>query len=328
MEKKDRLRELASNVEADYSPIKVLLIILFTLLSALAFGVFIGLGIIGGIAGAGLLFLSCLVMQALLIKSLSRFAIGAIFESAALISPIIFLKPGFPILPLLFAAVLNFLLMVWAQFSARDALENELKVRFIKISKAVLPKSFTAFAVVVAVIYGFSFKPEYFFSPSFIDSTMNLATPIIGYFVPDFSPNMSAREFLAVSARQSLAKNGVINFNIMPESIRNQIINKTVEESKNALENSFGFSIDLDKPFSENARIIFTEKIKEVVGMIHPYLISVVVSLGVFFLAKAASFIVYWLVAFFAFIMYQVLLATGFAEVTLQQRSREIVVMK
>lgn len=328
MEKKDRLRELASNVEADYSPWKIFAVIAFTCLSAGAFGVFLGYGIVGGIAGTGLLFLSCLVMQALLIKSLARFALGAVFESLSLVAPIIYLKPDFPLLPLAFAALLNFLLIVWAQFSARDALDNELKVRFTKIAKAVLPRSFTAFAVVIAVIYGFSFKPETLFSPDFIGPMVGISAPIVGYFIPDFSPEMSARDFLAVSARQSLAKNGVIDFNVMPASLRDQIIDKTVESSKKALEDSFSISIDLNASFSDNVRFALADKLEIAVREIPPYFISIGAAIVIFLIAKAVSFIVYWLVALFAFVMYQVLLAIGFAEVTLESRSREIVLMK
>jgi len=328
MEKKDRLKELASNVEADYSVLKIFSVISFTCLSAAAFGVFLGLGIVGGIAGTGLLFLSCLVMQSLLIKSIARFATGAIFESVAIVAPIMFLKPDFPLLPLAFATVLNFLLIVWSQFSARDALENELKVRFTKISKAVLPKSFTALAIVIAVIYGFAFKPETLFSPSFVDPIVGIAAPVVGYFVPDFSPEMTARDFLAVSARQSLASNGVIDFNVMPATLRNQIIDQTVESSKKALEDGLSISIDLTASFSDNVRFALSEKMKDAVQKIPPYFISLAAAFVIFLLVKAISFIVYWLVALFAFVMYQALLAIGFAEVTLEPRSREIVLMK
>lgn len=328
MDKKDRLKELASNVEADYSLWKIISVVAFTCLAAAAFGIFLALGIVGGIAGTGLLFLSCLVMQALLIKGLGRFALGAVFESIAMVAPIIFLDRAFPIVPLAFAAVIAFLAFVWAQLSARDALENELKVRFLKISKAVLPKSFTAVAIVMAVVYGFAFKKETLFSAEFIDPMVGAVSPVVGYFVPDFKIDMSARDFLAVSAKQSLAKNGVIDFNVMPEKLRNQVIDKTVESSKKALEDSFGVTIDLTKSFRDNVRSVLADRLRVIVDKLPAYLVSLAVALVIFLLVKAVGFLVYWIVAFFAFVMYQVLLSTGFAEVMLEPRSREIVLMK
>jgi len=328
MDKKDRLKELASNIEADYSVWKIIVVIAFTCIAAGSFGIFLGSGIAGGVAGAGLLFLSCLVMQALLIKGLGRFAVGALFESVAMVAPIFIINKEFPLIPLAFAALVSFLAFIWAQLSARDTLENELKVRFLKISKAVLPKSFTAVAIVIAVVYGFSFEKSTLFSPEFLDPIINTASPVVGYFVPGFSPDMSARDFLAVSAKQSLAKSNVIDFNVMPEKLRNQLIDKTVEGSQKALEDSFGVTVDLTKSFKENVRTISIDRLQVIVSQIPVYLISLAVALIVFLTAKAVGFVIYWIVAFFAFIMYQVLLSVGFAEVSLETRSREIVLMK
>ncbi|MDD4931701.1 MAG: hypothetical protein PHG66_06180 [Candidatus Colwellbacteria bacterium] len=326
--KKDRLQELASNVEADYSIWKVISVIAFTAASAAAFGIFLSLGIPGGTAGTALLFLSCLVMQALLIKSSSISMAGAAIESAAMVIPVFLLKPGFPLLPLAFAVALSFLFMVWATLSARDTLDNELKIRFSKVAGAVLPKSFTAIAIFLAMIFGFSFRSDTLFSPGFIGPLVDLATPVIGYFVPNFSSDMTTRDFLAVSASSALAKNGVIDFNLMPDSLRDQIINESVEGSKKALENGFGITISLDVSFKDSVRLALSEKLKDVVSKMPPYIISVMVALIVFSLVKALGLFVHWLVTFFAFVIYQILLATGFAETILEPRSREIVVMK
>jgi len=317
------------DAEADYSLWKIIAVIAVTAASAALFGLTLSHQFsLSRVFGAGLLFAAFITIQPLLIKDRNKILFSVFLSVISLFLPL-FLS-DIPFFSPVFFSVMaaSFIFLVWGQLSGKEELDNALRIRFSKLSGRVLSKSLTAIALTAAIVFGWSFNINTLFSEKFINSIIDISKPVIGYYVPNFDPAMNFRDFLAVSAKQTLAGNNVVEFNLMPETLKNQLINQTVENSRRSLENNFGINIDLDLSFSENVRNAITEKLKDPASLIPADHLSIAAAIIIFLIARGTLWIFSWLVAALSFFVYQTLLAISFAEVTLETRSKEVILLK
>lgn len=325
---KARLKIAATDIEADYSFWKVTVV--FSVMAVFAF--FFGLSLVylpfSRAIAAGLLFSAFLTLQPILIKGFQRMALSTAIGTAALFLPVFLSSKGIPLLVLVISAVASFGMFMWGQYAGKMELENTLRIKFSKLAGSILSKSLSAVALIIALVYGWSFNIDIIFSEQSMERIIAISSPVIGYYIPNFSPDMPLRDFLEVSARQSLAGNNVISFNLMPETLKQQLINQTIDSSRKSLENNFGVSVDLDSSFKNNLIKSVTDKFKAPVSAIPKGQVSLVATMFLFVGLRTGLWLLSWLAVMLSFLIYQIVLAVNFAQLSLEPRSKEVILLK
>jgi hypothetical protein len=313
--------------ETDYSAVKIVSVIVGVSVFAFLFGYSLSAwGVFPSVA-AGMVFVSVIALLPLLLKAKGLHLAAALSSSVMMAVPLLFFGKV-PLVPVAALAVFSAVMLTEGLICGKRELDNSLKASFTKFSGKVIAKAFTVVALAAAISYGWRFDVEDLFSDRFIDGIVSLSSPIVGYYAPGFTPEMKFGDFLEISARRALAGKDAVNFAVMPETLRRQLINQTVENSRRALENNFAFSVDLDASFEENFRTAVVEKLAGPAKAINPDHLSIAAAIIVFIFVRGILWLFGWLAAALAFFMYQLLLATKFAEIYLESKTREIVLLK
>jgi len=306
----------------DRSIPKVAIIGAFGVLTAGAFGFFLNLFIEGnssagsaaGFLGIG--FLAVFLLQTLFLKSEKIVNLVLLSESFG-ISVFFFSRFS----PAILIAWSLLLLFFWnASRSGRRELDNRLKISFFQIDKQTTHKAITALAIFVSIIYasadglaknGISEKGlEVFLKP---------AEPLIQKLeISDFSLQMTVFQLAdSIIAKQA---------NALPASLKNEAVNKALAGLK---DQASGYGIN----FKNNDTILKViqnyinkqlEKIPEQIKVVIPFGFGLLIFLTI----KGFGFIIRWLVAIPAYILYQLSLVTGFSRLALESRTREIIILK
>jgi len=192
----------------------------------------------------------------------------------------------------------------------------------------ILPKAFVVISMAVALVYGLSFKAEYLFSDRLISGVINLSSPIVGYYIPAFTPETQFRDLFTEIAERTIVTQNIANFDNIPEVSRTEIINQAVEVSYKNFEENFGVDINLNESFAENIRIILTTRVADIVKAIPENSFAVAIIIIIFIAVRGTLWLFGWFVLGVAFFVYQLLLAIKFAEVYLEARRKEVLLVK
>jgi len=211
---------------------------------------------------------------------------------------------------------------------AKKEIDNSLRISFIKFSGMILPKAFVVISMTVALVYGFNFKAEYLFSDRLINGMINLSSPIVSYYIPAFTPEMQFRYLFTSIAERAIATQNIANFDNMPEVSRTEIINQAVEASYKNFEENFGVDINLNESFGENIRIILTTRVADIVKAIPENSFAIAIIIIIFIAVRGTLWLFGWFVLGITFFVYQLLLAIKFAEVYLEARRKEVLLVK
>jgi len=322
---------IISEADVDYSRLKVIALIAVVTALAGCFGYFFSCGsFISGLLAACFLLIG-FILQALLIKSAPRIAL-ALFAEAALMSLVVkIFRPNWPWFALAVALVLFYIFVFLAHRAGRQEREESLRIRFFKIAYAVLPGSVTGLAVFAAVALGFSLKVDELTSQNYFNYLFKPVAPVFKIYVPNFSFEMTTDKFLTSFAERALKNQGtgeVGGFGKLAEPAKQQFLEKAGQELKKSLENYTGSPINSKETVGENFYGIFREKAAKFLGQYPPVYVSLAIALVIILLIKSTALLFYWLLAFFAFIFYEILLATNFVTLSLETKSREIVLLK
>ena len=314
--------------EIDYSIWKIVFVAVFSAIFAGFFGYGVSSGNIGLAIAFGLLFLASLILQPIFIKGRLNILLSALLEIIALGVPSFFLKSDIPLLVHALGLAVIFILIIIGQNAGKTEYENNIRMVFSRIASPVMSYSFTAIAIFVALIIGGTFKGSDLISKQATNLMLSIVSPFVSYYIPGFNPGMSTREVLAISAKQSLAEGVFKEWAAMPDAQKEIVINKTVDESVKSLKDSFGINIEPDKTFEENVRNFLEAKVGGPLRSLNPLILSALVFIAVFFLIKGTGWILHYPVMGFAFFLFQLALSSGFAFLTLETRSKEVIVLK
>ncbi len=317
-----------AGIDIDYSIWKIAFVAVFSAIFAGFFGYGVSSGEVGISIAFGLLFLACLTLQPLFIKGRLNVLLAALLQTAALGVPIMLVKSELPpiILGLGLAAV--FLFIFFGQNAGRIEYENNIRIIFSRVTAPVLAQSFTALAIFIAVVVGIPFKGTDLISEKAVNIMVSVASPLVGYYIPGFNPGMATREVIAISAKQSLIEGAFKDWAAMPDSKKESIINQTVDDAVKSMKDSFGILIDPDKTLEENIRAFLDDMVGAPLRALNPLLVSAVAFAFIFLLIKGLGWVVHYPVMGFAFFLYQLALSSGFAFLTLETRSKEVIVLK
>ncbi|NCN53049.1 hypothetical protein GW950_01125 [Candidatus Wolfebacteria bacterium] len=266
-------------------------------------------------------------LSALLISSVlffSVFVLQIIFiRGAGIINGFILIDTVAILIPFLLSFSLSLivawltLLVSWLNSSrkGRDEINNQLKVKFSRVEKIVLPSAFTGLAIFIAIITvwvnGTSLTKDTFLK--IIQPTQ----PIMQTFLSrNFNFNMTVSKF----AEEIISTKTGLNISALPQPARDYAIN----EALNQLKSDYGLSFINTGSVSDaiyNYLMTWVDKVPRNVRIAVP----IGAALLVFLTVKGITYILRYIVFIFTWILYELALITGFAYKSLESRSHEIV---
>jgi hypothetical protein len=321
-------QKIISEADVDYSLWKILLISFFGFIASTTAGYFIGQGdfLTGLLSVIG--FFAFLSLQVFLVKGFGKIALAILAESIGLVAASGLVKFGqIPFWILLAAGAIFFFFTLAAARTGRKYAENSLKLNFFRTTYSLLPRAIIAMIVFVSVIYGASFNPVKFLSPASFSAVLRPFQPLLSRYLPGVTFDSTMRAFLAKSAELTLQQQMISGqFELPAGQTSNQIIAGTAANFSTQLERYLG-PIDPSKTISETIYSAVDQKLSNLIASWPAFLVSIVIGVLVFLLLKSVAFLVFWPTAFLGLIFYEVLLMIGFVRVSLETRSREIVLL-
>lgn len=269
-------------------------------------------------------FLIIFLLQTLFVKSRRISNLILLLESSA---AILFFLPDFSLAVL--SAWLFFLFFLWvADKSGKNLLENDLKFQFLHIDRKITYEAITGLAALISILYistadingnGISKKG--------LESILKPAEPLIQRLVLDnFSFQMSVYQLTeSVIIRQAVQQLGISPASV-PAELKNEAINKTLADLR---ERAAGYGMAF-KNSDSITDIVYNYIKNQIAKLPEAFRFSIPFGFGllVFFTIKGLQALIRWLVAAPAYLLYQILLAFGFAALTLESRNKEIIILK
>ncbi|OGY59823.1 MAG: hypothetical protein A3I31_01605 [Candidatus Colwellbacteria bacterium RIFCSPLOWO2_02_FULL_44_20b] len=318
------------SADVDYSPIKIVALVSVATLFAFFAGYFLGDFLLAaevkslvltGVAMAMLLIF--FVLQALFIKSFGKITLAVTLEIIVMFLPL----AGYSSILVLTGFVVATLWIFFAHHMGRNELQNELRIDYFRVSKIVIGGSLTALALIIAVSYSAAFlRSENLSKRTFsylVDSTMPMLEKYIESFMGALSNGVGG--FIEKNINGELLKS-IAGGAEIPEAVKTEAVESAKSEVKNQVS-------DLVKSITEEKDAITNDLYKEAKNNYNALpadgklMVEFILIIVVFLVIKSISFAVRWIVAPIGYVVYQVLLFSGFALIRLESRSREIIVL-
>lgn len=302
----------------DTSLIKVIIVGVIGVLFAGACGYFLN-DVLNGADNIFPFILSCVVffsvflLQVFFVKSFRYISIMVFLETVAVTSLFLNRFSG----SLLLAWFLLLVLWILAIQRGRTEINNQLSVKFSRIIKFVLPHTFTAFAIFISIltvwVNGASLTKERFLS--LIKPTQPIFQALLSQ---NFTLNMTVSKFAEMVIQTKLG----VDVSSLPASARNLAI----DQALNQVRTQYNIPFKSSDTFSD---VIYNYLVQWIKTVPQPFQIAIPISaaLLIFLTVKSFSIVVGWLVFLFAYILYELALATGFSRKALESRSHETIAL-
>ncbi len=211
---------------------------------------------------------------------------------------------------------------------------SSLRIRFVRTGSSIIGTTMLSFAILIAFVFFnvFSSQPlgeDNVFLPKSVfeglTPTVSKAfTPLFG----DIDTSLTLREAAerAVDAAIEESPDRTIRY-ATPDLIRTQLINQSVIEFQNRIEESLGVRIDPDKKISDaiyEALLLKFNSLNESSRNITLLIISVVIALVI----QTSSILFRIVIIPLAFVMYEILLLIRFFRVTFESRDKEWITLQ
>lgn len=313
--------------EVDYSTLKVFGFIFNVIIVALLFSYSLIFWPTIYIVLLGLFFVSIISLTPLFLKSYGLYFLIAIATSVALIAPLFILRD----LPMIFSIIivgLSTILFIKGLIISKSILDNSLRIRFNGFTKHVINSAIIVVALIISTSYGWNFKIDTLFSDKILNNIMSLSSPVFIYYVPNFSSDMLLTEFIEILVRRSMDNDITPSLIDASEEIKNQTINEVVYKTYQEIESDLAVDLNFNASVQDNFNFIMRDRFLEQIKAINPDHLSIVIILVLFIIINIILRFFTWLIIFIAFLIYQLLLIIKIAEIHLETRTREIVVLK
>jgi hypothetical protein len=286
---------------------------------------------------AGTVFLAFFLLNIFFIKTFWIHALIILGESLAL-SVAFYDNFSFTIL---IGAVIGFLFLIQASSAGRAEIDNMLKIKFSQVGRKSLPKAITAIALFLGFAYLGIFAPldsfilgkgnfelkQFFISKSSLEAAISPLNKIdsLKNLMPGIDFSLPVGEIIKNMAVSQVEQNPQLKS--LPASLKKPLINQAVQASEKQLVNFVGSPVDMKAKIAD---VIYNWLLDRFTGL--PDTFKAIISIGVAFLVFLTIIGFIWpvrlIATFFAYIFYEIFLATGFSVKMMEERSREIVILK
>lgn len=267
-------------------------------------------------------FLITFTLQTFFIRSNMHFAIVFFLESVALLG--FFLTFTMPVIAL-FIAVYS--LLFSASYGGRKILDNTLKIDFWNISKLIVPKGIIALTLLVSVFIPLHLQANRDALPlslATFDKVLASSNVFVQRFYKDFDSSKSVEEIARTATEQQLAAIPQAQ-NLKPRE-KDLLVKKAMGDFYVQIFNYTGVQINPKDPISKAAYDVLQEKFN---GLQDEAKLWVYIIFGSIVFVSIASIMlpIRIVVGLLAFFMYEVLLALGFARVTIESKPKEVLIL-
>lgn len=311
----------AEAIDADQSMVKISIVVATgVLLSALTSYLFANGHLLTGLIS--LLVLSAVfVLQNFFVKGFDKLFIAAFLESIA--GAVFFYADFSGVVVIVVTAMVAILTKSF--FDVRRELETSIKVRFWKICKISLSGNVPALLLFFLALL--SVNGSFFTEANFTKFILNPSSPIISAYAHGFDPNKNTKEFVIEIITGNFNDSEKQVYSKLSPADQEEAISPSVDRFVSSLEDSTKTDIDLNKPVSTNIYEGIMAYYNNLTGSSRIFAIIIGV-ISIYYLVRSVMPILYLPLAFIVFVFYEIILASGFALVQLESRSREVIVLK
>ncbi|OGY99599.1 MAG: hypothetical protein A2945_03055 [Candidatus Liptonbacteria bacterium RIFCSPLOWO2_01_FULL_52_25] len=277
-----------------------------------SFGIAILLGAVG-------LYGTFTALQAFLNKGVSHRLLVLLLEVVALLA--LFYKTDIRLLGA--GAVVLFALLAWGDVNGRRTLDNGLRIHFFKVAFPVLKKFVTAMAIVLVLLY----VPQWdqnrlFISENSFQVFYDWASGLVNKIYPTVNVTSSFGNLVESVARLQLQDDAT--FKALPPASQGAALKQVADELTKALGEWMGITISATDLTSGVMYKFITGKIAGLrTDLGNWFLFAWGVIL--FFVVRGFGLPFYLVISVFVFIVYQILLASGFIHITGESRTHEAI---
>ncbi|MBI3114466.1 MAG: hypothetical protein HYZ07_00725 [Candidatus Harrisonbacteria bacterium] len=285
-----------------------------------AAGVWLGFSLRALLAGSGsavaaalaaVVFAAMLALLSAFVKSAFVYGIVLLGVTALLMAP---LYRSYTV-PLLVTAVVAYLFMLAGGRRGQASAANDMKMSAARITRAMFPLAFSGIAVIIAVLHVQPLLNEDFRVTKLgVLRTFAPAEFILRRFIGEFSLSMPVGKLIDMVANSgaSGARSG------LPQEARGAIVGQ--------LGGALGVPIGERSSVADVLVEVLDREVRKVPATWHTAIVAAFGAL-LFFTVKGIGFFAYYPVALLVWGLYELALATGFARVVLEQKSKETIVL-
>jgi len=266
-------------------------------------------------AVGAIVFLAAFLLQTILVPN-AKFATAATAISVFSMS-LFLIGRGSPVF--IVGAVIALALLISAYHSGQSDVKNNLTVRFWKIARLVSAAGTMAIAVFASLAYFSLFNPsDVNASKNALNVIINPLEPVIAGYLPGFTGKST---LLQIASRSLPAE-----FQLAPVDVKNQAINQVASNLAQAFSRVAGITVRNSDSFLD---ILYRASFGRLANLspILQTLVMAAVALVFFFFIKFILFVVNWPAILLGFLVYRLLLASGFFKIELQDIRKESIIL-
>jgi len=330
---KGLLNQASNQVNEDKSVSKISILAAITIALSFLFGLFLKWAVLGQFSGASF-FAFCAASLFLAFYLLNVFFIKSVWRSNLVIflEGVVFMVVFYDMLSfnLLLGAFVAFVILILAGYSGRNEFDNMLKIKFWRIGRVVLPKAIFALALLVGIVYaGVSINEK---DGNFISQSTfkNLARPLVQSglfkkFVPGFDADIPSEQLFKNLAEKEIE--GRPDLGILPSPLKSQLVSQAAVETEKRLNEFLGVTINSNLDI---LAAIYDVGIKKFASLSDnaKMIVPIVIAALMFLIIVGLTLPLRLLISLIAFLFYEVFMALGFSEIAMENRSREIILLK
>ncbi len=294
---------------------------------AITIGAAAYLFIIGSMIWCGVLvvlFLNLFALQSIFLKTSSQVWLGLFLSVLGLILPFYSVNLTYLVISALFVL----LFFSAGVFSARHELNNMLKISFSSVARKAMVGGLTGIGggIVILAISGTLGIPSLSYSSMAVYIDSYIVTPTMQYVVQQpYSPGETVRAFFASEAKTALS--GIPGFNAQPTSYKNQLIAQQASSSVALIDGKFGISLNPDASISANILQVIVDKMNSL-GQPAQFLAILGLYIILWSAVRLVAVILSYPLLITGFLIFEILILTNFAEMQMESRAHEIIVLK
>ena len=231
---------------------------------------------------------------------------------------------------LLFATLIVFVVMISAALSARKEIDNTFRVPFSRVCRGILPSILTIVFVFVFAVY-FGLAGNKFLSNKQVETVLGdaVVNPSLKIFMPKISNETSIDKVIAQLSEASINSLGGDALSGVPQTLKDSALNETSIGFVKTIEGFTGIKINLKDTLSG---VIYNTAISKFNSLENDLksvvVLGIIISVWFLFYWFFSFPLVYWSLSAVAYIIYQILLITGFAYLQIGTTNKETVVIK
>lgn len=238
---------------------------------------------------------------------------------------------------LLLVVLAVFLILLWANYSGRREFQNTLKIRFFQISKVVFPKAIMGLALFASVAYydlsglgnlaSGDKNQEFFISQPAFEKIVLPTAGIVNKLniFPEIDFSLPIEDLVKDMAKKQIEENS--QFKMLPQAMKNQLIVQAAKEIETRISDFFGVPIKSKSTVSQTLYKAMVDKFSNLPQNIKSVILMGIAAL-IFLTIEGIAWPIRLAVSVLAWLVYEILLAAGFATIVLESKSREMVILK